>query len=262
MKKFENFNIDYVAFSAKKVDDVAVINFKPNQLLYATDLNIKAKMFDYIDLISKSNSVKALVFIGSLEKTGRDEYIEFYNQILKLGLNQNEIHKLYHTVDQFIVKIINLNKMVVYADCGKIISTYLNLSLACDYRIVSDDAVFQNPYLELGMMPKGGGAFFLSKMLGRNKTYQILFSEADITANEAFNLGIVDKVVPFNELENEAIKRAKQFAQCPPGSSAGIKRLVNYSIKDLKEYLEFETKELLKEISRLMFEVSSPFNNQ
>jgi len=60
---------------------------------------------------------------------------------------------------------VNLNKIVVHADGGRVIPLFMNVSLACDYRIVADNTVFQNPCIELGLAPKGGSGFFLSKML-------------------------------------------------------------------------------------------------
>jgi enoyl-CoA hydratase/carnithine racemase len=120
-----------------------------------------------------------------------------------------------------------------------------DISLACDYRIVSEDTAFQNTFLKLGYIPKGGEAYFLEKRLGHCKACEILLSEKDISAQEAMELGIVNKVVPFEELENEAFRTAKYFAQKPATSLTGIKKLLNYSMKDLPDYLEFETQELM-----------------
>jgi enoyl-CoA hydratase/carnithine racemase len=120
------------------------------------------------------------------------------------------------------------------------------VSLACDYRIVSDNTVFKNFHLELGLVPKGGSAFFLSKMLGFSKAYEILLSEEEITAQEALRLGIVDKVVTLSDLEETALKTAQHFTQKPTGSLLGVKRLLNYTIKEIEDYLEFENEELFR----------------
>ena len=153
---------------------------------------------------------------------------------------------MYNAVDQFILKIVELNKIVVHADGGRVISMFLNVSLACDYRIVADNTVFQNPCLEFGLVPKGGGAFFLSRMLGLKKASETLLSAEEITAQEAMRLGIVDKVVPLGELEEAALKVAQSFAQKPATTLSGVKRLLNYSMKDLQGYLDLENQELIK----------------
>jgi enoyl-CoA hydratase/carnithine racemase len=157
-----------------------------------------------------------------------------------------DVHRLHNVFTQIILRIVELNKIVVHANSGKVISLFLNFSLACDYRIVADNTVFQNPYFKLGLVPIGGGAFFLSRRLGRSKALEILLSDADITADEAMKLGIVDKVVPRQELEKAAVDTARNFAQKPARSLAGLKKLINYSMIDLKDYMAIEYKELIK----------------
>ena len=71
-------------------------------------------------------------------------------------------------------------------------------------------------------------------------------SEKDIDALEAFEMGIVDQVVPYNKLEETAIQTAQDFAKRSIRSLVGIKRLINYSIKDIQNYLDFESYEILK----------------
>jgi enoyl-CoA hydratase/carnithine racemase len=135
-----------------------------------------------------------------------------------------------------------------HADGGNVLPLFLNISLACDYRIVADNTVFQNPCLEYGLVPKGGGAFFLSKILGASGALRLMLSEEDITAGEALKLGLVDEIVAVNELRNVALKVAEDFARKPSRSLRCSKRLLNYSFKELREYLEFETDELTKMI--------------
>lgn len=139
-----------------------------------------------------------------------------------------------------------LNKITVHADSGKVISLFLNVSLACNYRIVADDTVFENPCLKLGLVPKGGGAFLLPKMLGASRALEILLSEEDIPAQKALRLGIVDKLVSADELENAALETARGFARKPGTTLAGVKRLLSYSMKDLADFLQIENEVLLR----------------
>jgi enoyl-CoA hydratase/carnithine racemase len=161
---------------------------------------------------------------------------------------------MYNAVDQFILRIVELNKMVIHVDTRKSTSLSLNVSLACDYRIVSANTVFKNFHLDLGLAPKGGSAFFLTKMIGLGRAYKTLLSEEEITAQEALRLGIVDKVVASSNLEEAALKTAQNFAQKPAGSLSGVKRLLNYSMRDLKDYLEFENEELFRIIMSSEFQ--------
>ncbi|MFC1813969.1 enoyl-CoA hydratase/isomerase family protein, partial [Thermodesulfobacteriota bacterium] len=142
--------------------------------------------------------------------------------------------------------IIGLNKLVIHANSGCVISLFLSVSLACDYRIIASNTVFQNPFLRLGLTPIGGGAFFLSKLIGSSKAYKILLSGNDITADEALSLGIVDEVVPTDSLEASALDAARRFAEKPARSLAAVKKLINFSMKDISEYMDIEHQELIR----------------
>jgi enoyl-CoA hydratase/carnithine racemase len=235
-------NFDF--FTAEKIGSVLLLNFKENLMLRATDFSSKKNFLDYFDLASRNESVKVIVIMSSPNKMGREEYLDFFDQIKQSQLEPRSVLILFNSIDQCILKIRSINQLVIHANSGKVLSLFLNASLACDYRIIADNTVFQNPCLEIGMVPKGGGAFFLSKMVGISKAYDILLCEKDITADQALELGLVNKVVPFDELRETALRVAQDFARKPRRSIAGAKKLLNYSIKDLEEYLDFETREL------------------
>ena len=252
MRKVSNLEGDYDFFSAKRVEDIVILNIKENILLQATDLTAKDSLLEYLELVSESDAIKVVLIIGAPQKKGSEEYFRFYRQVMEHKLDRHAINRLYNAVNQFILRLVDFNKVIVHADSGKVISLFMNTSLACDYRIVADNTVFQNPCLELELVPKGGGAFFLSKRLGASKAFEILLSDKDITAQEALRLGIVDNVVSLAELNGAAQKIAKNFADKPIRSLAGIKKLLSYSIRDLKDYLELENQVLLKMLGQVL----------
>ncbi|MBU0988246.1 MAG: enoyl-CoA hydratase/isomerase family protein [Proteobacteria bacterium] len=250
MEKF-NFDKQCEFFSTKRIEDIVILSFKENLLFSATDLRFRDLVMDCLDRISKTESIKVVIIVRSQGKKGSEEYFDFYHKKFTSKLDHKDIHRLHNVFSQIILKIVDLNKIVIHASSGTVISLFLNVSLACDYRIIADDTVFQNPYLKLELVPIGGGAFFLSKRMGRSKALEILLSEADIAAHEAMKLGLVDEVVAIDRLEDAALDAARRFAQKPARSLAGLKKLINYSLKDLKDYLELEKQELVKIIGSL-----------
>jgi 2-(1,2-epoxy-1,2-dihydrophenyl)acetyl-CoA isomerase len=175
-------------------------------------------------------------------------YIDYCRQVIANEFDCRSIQRMCHVFDQLILKIVRLDKPVIYADCGEIISLFLSMGLACDYRIIATHTIFQKPYFELEILPKGGGAFFLCKMLGYCQAKQMLMSEKDISALEALKIGIVDQIVPNNKLEDTAIQIAQDFSRRSIRSLEGIKKLINYTMKDIQNYLDYESFELLRTI--------------
>lgn len=253
MKKVSNFEVDYDFFSGEREDNMVWIRFKENLIQRATHLDAKNLLFDYLDLIAKNDEIKVLIITGSPSKVGRGDYIRFYRQILKVDFDTRDLARLYNAVNQLVLKIVGFDKPIVHADSGKVISLYMNISLACDYRIIGDNCIFQNPYLDLGLIPKEGGAFFLSRLLGFSKALEILLSHKDITADEAFKLGIVNKVAPAVQLKEETRKIAQEFAEKPIHSLSGIKRLLRCCMRDLEDCLVCENELLLQMVSRTNF---------
>ncbi len=239
------FNIDHDFFSGEMNDNIAVISFKEKPIIYTVDLNEKEVFFNYLDFISTHEKVKAILLIWPSKKAGKNEYLNFYRRlsntkISEWGVNATVITRFYNAINQFILKVLTCEKMVISADSGAATLLYLTVSLACDYRIISENSVYSNPNIELGVIPNGGATYFLTKLISRKKTIDILLSENDIMPDEALKLGIVDKIVPSKELKKAALNVAKVYAQKSSSYLSGIKRLANYDSDELKKVLDCE----------------------
>ena len=227
---------------------VVSITLGSNFLFDLINLSVSNQLIELFDCISKNDKIRILVIKNSPGKVDCKGYIEFCRNVISTESDRKSIHRMCNSFDRLILAVAGLKKIVVYADSGEIIPLFLNLSLACDYRIFATNSVFRKPYFELEMLPKGGGAFFLCNMLGYPKAARLLMSDDDISAEDAFTLGIVDQLVPYEELEEKTIKMVRSIAQKPYRCLSGLKQLINYSMRDLKDYLVFENSELLKTI--------------
>ncbi len=228
MKRKEAFDQETDFFSGKKIDEIAFLNFKEKLFLKLTEWEAKGKVFDYFDFVSRSDAIKVII-IESPYYAWHDDYFVFYSQSWGPDLNTTVFYRMFNAVNQFILSIVESEKIVVHVAAGDVISMLFSVNLACDYGLVSENAVFSFPHMDLGLVPKGGVAFFLSKILGSRKASEILLSGKDISAQEALSLGIVDEVVPANKLKERALSKAREFAQRPRRSLSGIKRLLNFS---------------------------------
>ena len=182
-------------YSLKQLDDVATLKLGKDFLSNAIDLGLKNSLFDVLNHISETAEIKVLVIMNSIEQIGCASYIDFCRQVFETEFDRRSIQRMCNVFDQLILKIVRLNKPVIHADCDEVIPLFMNLSLACDFRIVATNTIFMKPYFKLETLPKGTGAFFLYKMLGYSKAKQLLMSENNISAMEAYEMGIVDQVI-------------------------------------------------------------------
>jgi 2-(1,2-epoxy-1,2-dihydrophenyl)acetyl-CoA isomerase len=235
-------------YSLKQIDDVATLKLGKKFLSNAIDMAIENPLLDVFDHIAENDEIKVLVILNCIEQIGGEAFIDFYRQVSHAESDRRSIQRMCNVFDQLILKIVRLNKPVIHADCGEVISLFLSMGLACDYRIIATHTIFQKLYFKLGTLPKGGSAFFLCKMLGYCRAKKLLMSEKEINALEALENGIVDQVVPLEKLEETAIQVAQDLSKRSIRSLVGIKRLINYSMKDIQDYLDFESFELLRTI--------------
>ncbi|MDX2480977.1 MAG: enoyl-CoA hydratase/isomerase family protein [Desulfuromusa sp.] len=242
-------NVDRGLFWGETSGEVLILSFRSRLLAHVSDLGVKGVLLDYLDLVACRDDVKVVVIKQAVTKMRSTDYITFYKSMIGSDFDQLLLERMYNAVGQFILKIANLSKLVVHADSGDVIPLFMNIGLASDYRIVADNTVFRNPNIELGVVPKGGSVFFLSKMLGTGIASRVLLSGEDIDAKTASQLGIVDNVVPLDELDHTALEKARSLTRISTGYAAGIKKLLNYDIKELACFLEFEN-DLLRRLVR------------
>ena len=105
------------------------------------------------------------------------------------------------------------------------------LALACDIRIASDKAKLGQPEINLGLLPGGGGTQRLPRLVGLGQAYKLIYSGELIPASEALRIGLVDEVVPPDELDTRAKELASTIAAKSPVALRLIKEAVRASVR-------------------------------
>lgn len=210
---------------------------------------------EYLDELALETQIKTVVFHSAFSETGQDEYLKFFlfecpeEELGHFGftnsMNRYDLLRFCNLIDWTILKIMAMNKMFIHICTGDVISLFMNISLACDYRIVTRDTVFHNIYQQIGMLPKGGAAYMLDRCIGPVRTAKLLHLPR-VDASQALAADIVDEVVDKKELERRAMELALQFNDMPAETLFGLKRLRNHQMEDFKDYLAYETEQILK----------------
>ncbi len=116
-----------------------------------------------------------------------------------------------------------------------------NLALSCDFRIASDRASIGQTFNRIGLHPDWGGTFFLPRLVGVAKALELIFSAEMVPAEEALRIGLVNRVVPHEQLAAETRAVATMLAAKPPLALALAKRAVYASdAAGLSEMLDVE----------------------
>jgi len=166
--------------------------------------------------------------------------VSFMAELVERG-DAEEFARLLGAARRVILAIRHMTKPVIASIEGPASGAGFNLALACDLRIASSTATFCQSFVKLGFHPDWGGTFFLPRMVTSNIACELFFLGDTIDANEAFRLGLINRVVPPEELEAETRKLAERLRSGPAVSIAAAKHAVYASEHDtLEQMLQYE----------------------
>ena len=116
-----------------------------------------------------------------------------------------------------------------------------NFALACDLVVADENAVFNEAFVRIGLSPDCGGTFFLPRAVGEKRAAEMLMTGMTITAQQALEMGMINRIAFAENLAADSIALAAQLAAGPTGSIGRIKRMMNASFSnDLTQQLALE----------------------
>lgn len=143
-----------------------------------------------------------------------------------------------------------MDKIVIVAVNGMAAGAGFSLSISGDLVIASESAKFTMAYTKVGLSPDGSSSYFLPRLIGLRRTQELMLTNRTLSAHEAQDWGLVNKVVADGELQNEARLLAQQFVSGSTGSHRAVKKLLLTSFTNsLETQMELEGREIAERAS-------------
>jgi 2-(1,2-epoxy-1,2-dihydrophenyl)acetyl-CoA isomerase len=136
---------------------------------------------------------------------------------------------LTHNYNPLILRIRSLAKPVIAAINGSAAGAGMSLAMACDLKIAADSASFLQAFVKIGLVPDSGSTWMLPRLIGMTRALDMMLSGRKMGAQEALNLGLVNQVVPNEQLMETVNKLAAEYAAAPTRAIAYIKQAVNFA---------------------------------
>lgn len=147
------------------------------------------------------------------------------------------------TYSKTVTKLAGMEKPVVAALHGPVYGAGLGVALACDLRVAAESASFSVAFVKIGLMPDAGVSFFLPRVVGLGRAMEMSMLGDAVDAAEAYGIGLVNKVVPDEDLAEEAAALAGRLAAMPTRALGQIKSSLYASFEsDLETALETEAR--------------------
>lgn len=170
------------------------------------------------------------------------------------GLNETDFARGMNAMQHFIKAVRRTEAFVVAALEGCMVLPLFGPPLACDFRIVSADFILVNRMADYGIAPLGGLPWFLVRNVGRKLACDLVRrATGGVDAKEAMKLGLVDEVVPQNELLAAAMALAQDFVRRPYGNRLALKQAAIAAADSLEAYLYREEMLLKKSLAKRTF---------
>jgi 2-(1,2-epoxy-1,2-dihydrophenyl)acetyl-CoA isomerase len=217
---------------------IATITLNRPEKLNAFADAMLAQLVAAIDTCERREDVRAVILTGA----GRGFCAG--GDVTAMGTDaDNRAHvtkkHIVESIQAFPRRIATFNKPIIAAVNGVATGGGMDLALACDFRTASRSARFAETYAKIGLLPGGGGAYYLPRIVGTAKALELLLTADFIEADTALAIGLVNHVFADEDLLTETRRIAARIAALPPYSVQMIKRTVYQGLEiDLGSALE------------------------
>ena len=214
------------SLTLSKMEHVGVITLENPKKRNSINSKLINEMSDALNGIEADNDIRVIIITGS-----GDSFCAGYDiselAPLKTG---SEYYPKGREVQDLFLKIENMKKPIIAAINGLAMGGGLEMSMVCDIRIAAESAVFALPEVHVGLLPAAGGMTRLPRLVGVGKAKELIYTGRRFSAEEACQIGLLNKVVPADQLMNEVMKTASVIAGCPPLSIAVGKFTINQNL--------------------------------
>ncbi|WP_406945635.1 enoyl-CoA hydratase/isomerase family protein [Halobacillus sp. SY10] len=187
----------------------------------------EAERNDDVKVVVLSGAGRSFSAGGDVKSMGTADAKQLYDHVGELN--------------QLILKIKDLAKPVVAVVHGYAAGAGFNLALACDQILAGEESKFVLSFAQVGLVADGGGHYFLSRLLGPYRTKELLFRAEPIPVEKAAEWGLVNRVIPLADLEEEAMNYALALSKGPGRAMGMMKKIVDQADRsDLAAILEQE----------------------
>src|SRR5437588_1094010 len=223
-------------------DGVGLIQLNRPEKMNAIGALTRKQLGEAIKQAEKDDAIRVVVLTGSGKafSSGAD-VTEIANEG---GMRSPEDvgNVLRNEYMPMLTRLRTMPKPVIAAMNGPAVGIGASFALACDIRIATPEAYLLEAFVNIGLAPDGGVSWLLPRLAGTGIAYEMFFTGKPLQAADAHRLGVINRLVPAERLEEEVRDLANQLAKQPRQALAAAKRAVTHALESSYEAaLEFES---------------------
>jgi len=229
--------MDFQFIKFEVIGGTATITLNRPAVYNALNDGITYELQDALKKVARDETIRVVVLTGEGKAfcAGQD---------LKAASGEEKrsfIDSLQKRYNPIISAMRNLPKPIICRLNGVAAGAGCSLALACDMIIASEEATLIEVFINIGLVPDSGSSYFLPRLVGRARAFELCSMGNKVKASEALQLGLVNRVVTADQLDAVVKEYASYFSQAPTKSIGLIKRMLEKSATStLEEMLEYE----------------------
>jgi len=219
--------------------NVAYITLNRPDRLNSFDMKLGKELYSVLHDISDTKSIRAVIIKG----TGKGFCGGGDVKEMHLSTDKSKfLRELTQAIHKCVIEIRSMEKPVIAAVNGFAFGAGLSLALACDIIISVKDTKFGTGFIGIGLAP-GCGTQLLTELIGYQRACEFILTSEIFTPEKALELGIINKIVESNELDNAVEEYANKFRKLAPIAVGKAKMLINKGMEnDMIAHLDLESK--------------------
>jgi len=228
--------MEFKTIQLERDKEIGVVYLNQPETRNALSMEMQEELRIALEGLARDGAVKAIVISGrgTAFCAGGDLRTMGDSKPFQGRQRMQSVHRL-------VLALRNLEKPVLAAVNGPAFGAGWSLAMACDFVIASEKARFSLAFVKVGLIPDCGSLYLLPRIIGLPKAKELMMTGRVVEAAEAGALGLVNKVVPPEQLLPEALTLARELAQGPPLALGLLKSIVNRAFEtDFLTLLEEE----------------------
>lgn len=227
----------------EKDNHLAIVTINRPKALNALNSETLTDLNTVLEDLEKDSNVYCVILTGSGEKS----FVAGADISEMKDLNEDQGREFGLLGNKVFRRLENLDKPVIAAISGFALGGGCELAMACDIRIASERARFAQPEVGLGITPGFGGTQRLPRLVGEGKAKELIYTCAQVKADEALRIGLVNKVVALESLMDEAKAMANMIIANAPVAVKLCKDAINRGMQvDIDSAIEIEAEDFGK----------------
>jgi enoyl-CoA hydratase/carnithine racemase len=209
--------VDFKTIIIKKEEHIVTITMNRPDKMNALNTQMMQELVAAIDEIAHDDDIRVVVLTGAGRVFCSGADISEGGKASGLSGTPVEMHhNLRNSYQKVALGLQRLEKPTIAMVNGAAVGAGCDFAFACDMRVGSEKARFRNGFVRVGLIPGGGGTWLYTRLMGLGRGLEFLFTGDFLEAEEAERIGVLNKIVPDDELERETTELAQKIAKNPP----------------------------------------------